>query len=134
MIARLDGRRDKGKPGESRRRKATRLRRERRHASRAADQLPSRSVDMRVPRTLRTATFVVLPLFAAACMGAFPTEIPPTPGATHADRVMSNGALSNGSTATATAHAVSTGRSVRWFRVRPRRALRRTGRDDKGRL
>ena len=90
MIARLDGRSDKGKPGESRRRKATRLRRERRHASRAADQLPSRSVDMRVPRTIRTAVFVVLPMFAAACMGGFPTEIPPTPGATHANLVISS--------------------------------------------
>ena len=69
---------------------------------------------MRVPRTIRTAVFVVLPLFAAACMGAFPTEIPPTPGATHADLVRSNGATSNSSTATPIAHAnVSTGRSVR---------------------
>jgi len=68
---------------------------------------------MRVPRTIRTAMFVVLPLFAAACMGAFPTEIPPTPGATHADLVMSNGAPSNGSTATASAHAVALGRTVR---------------------
>jgi len=114
MIARLDGRRDKGKPGESRRRKATRLRRAMRHASRAADQLQPRSVDMRVPRTIRTAMFVVLPLLAAACMGAFPTEIPPTPGATHADLVMSNGAPSNGSAAASTAHTnVSGGRAVR---------------------
>ena len=69
---------------------------------------------MRVPRTIRTAMVVVLPLFAAACMGAFPTEIPPTPGATHADLVMSSGAPSNGSAATSTAPAnVSGGRFVR---------------------
>ena len=43
---------------------------------------------MRVPRTLRTAALAVLPLLAAACMGSvLPTEIPPTPGASHADRV-----------------------------------------------
>jgi len=102
MIARLDGRGDKGKPGESRRRKATRLRRLMRHASRAADQLPSRSVDMRVPRTLHTAMFVVLPLVAAACMGGFPTEIPPTPGATHANYVVAGVGRSNSTQATST--------------------------------
>ena len=55
---------------------------------------------MRVPRTIRTAMFVVLPMFAAACMGVLPTEIPPTPGATHANLVVSSGAASNGSAAT----------------------------------
>ncbi len=55
---------------------------------------------MRVPRTIRTAMCVVLPMLAAACMGAFPTEIPPTPGATHADQVMSGGAPSKGWTVT----------------------------------
>ncbi len=69
---------------------------------------------MRVPRTIRAAVFVVLPLLAGACMGGFPTEIPPTPGATHANLVMSNGAPSNGLAATSTAHAnVSGDRSVR---------------------
>ncbi|MGH7647729.1 MAG: hypothetical protein ACREND_06400 [Gemmatimonadaceae bacterium] len=57
---------------------------------------------MRVPRTVRTAAvFVVLPMLAAACMGGFPTEIPPTPGATHADFVTSSGAASSGSAAMA---------------------------------
>jgi hypothetical protein len=43
---------------------------------------------MHVPRTLRTAALAVLPLLAAACMGSvLPTEIPPTPGATHQNRV-----------------------------------------------
>jgi len=66
---------------------------------------------MRVPRTIRTALVAVLPLLAAACMGAFPTEIPPTPGATHADLV--SAAASNGPAATSTAHGtVSTSRSA----------------------
>lgn len=55
---------------------------------------------MRVPCTIRTAMLVVLPVFAAACMGAFPTEIPPTPGATHADLMTSSGAASSASIAT----------------------------------
>jgi len=58
---------------------------------------------MRVPRTIRTAAFVVLPMFAAACMGILPTEIPPTPGATHSDRVVSSAVSSSSSAATTSA-------------------------------
>ena len=57
---------------------------------------------MRVPRTLHTAMFVVLPLVAAACMGGFPTEIPPTPGATHANYAVSGAGRSNSTQATPT--------------------------------
>ena len=56
---------------------------------------------MHVPRTLRTAAVAVLSLLSAACMGSvFPTEIPPTPGATHTDRVMPDGATSMSSVPT----------------------------------
>lgn len=55
---------------------------------------------MRVPRTLCTATVAVFSLLSAACMGSvFPTEIPPTPGATHANRLTPIGAPSIGSAA-----------------------------------
>jgi len=57
---------------------------------------------MRVPRTLHTAMFVVLPLVAASCMGGFPTEIPPTPGATHANYVVAGVGRSNSTQATST--------------------------------
>jgi hypothetical protein len=50
---------------------------------------------MRVSRLVRTATLAVLVSLAAACMGggSFPTEIPPTPGGTHANRVLPLGTV-----------------------------------------
>jgi len=44
---------------------------------------------MRLSRILRAAAIAALTSIAAACMGggSFPTEIPPTPGGTHANVV-----------------------------------------------
>ncbi|HEY7879098.1 MAG TPA: hypothetical protein VIC55_12770 [Gemmatimonadaceae bacterium] len=70
---------------------------------------------MHVPRTLRTVSVAVLSLLSAACMGSiFPTEIPPTPGATHANRVMPTDAPSIGSASTTPAgHTVPGSRVAR---------------------